>query len=63
MDILLGRFIAKVELMEQYGIENAKIVRGVFEATTDIVDVDDTSEADTPRLVIAVDRQRAAALG
>ncbi|MGD8358486.1 MAG: efflux RND transporter permease subunit, partial [Lysobacterales bacterium] len=41
----------------------ARQVRGVFESTPDIVDVDDTLEAPQPRLLVAVDRQRAARLG
>jgi len=41
----------------------ARAVRAVFEATPDIVDVDDTLEAPQPRLLVSVDRQRAARLG
>jgi multidrug efflux pump subunit AcrB len=41
----------------------AAAVRGVFDATTDIVDVDDSLEAAAPRAVIEVDRQKAALLG
>jgi multidrug efflux pump subunit AcrB len=41
----------------------ARAVRAVFERTPDIVDVDDTLEAPQPRLLVAVDRQRAARLG
>jgi multidrug efflux pump subunit AcrB len=41
----------------------ARLVRGVFEATPDIVDVDDTLEAPQPRLLVSVDRERAARLG
>ena len=41
----------------------ARQVRAVFEATDDIVDVDDTLEAPQPRLLISVDRARAARLG
>ncbi len=44
-------------------IENARIIRKAFEATPDIVDIDDTIGASTPRLIVAVDRQRASSLG
>ena len=54
---------------EIYGLDYARMqgvardVRKVFEATPDIVDVDDTIEAPQERLVLAVDRARAARLG
>jgi len=54
---------------EVYGLDydgqiaNAKIIRKVFEGTKDIIDVDDTVDAKTPRLVVSVDRQRASSLG
>ncbi|TFG79965.1 MAG: efflux RND transporter permease subunit, partial [Chromatiales bacterium] len=41
----------------------ARLVRGVFESTPDIVDVDDTLEAAQERLLVSVDRARAARLG
>ena len=41
----------------------AREVRAVFESTADIVDVDDTLEAPQPRLLVSVDRARAARLG
>jgi len=44
-------------------IEAAKKIREIFEQTKDIVDIDDTIDAASDRLVILVDRQRAAALG
>lgn len=44
-------------------INVARKVRTVFESTPDIVDVDDSTEADAPRLIVKVDRQRAALLG
>jgi len=43
--------------------ETARQVRGMFESTPDIVDVDDTLEAAQPRLLVSVDRARAARLG
>ena len=41
----------------------ARQIRKVFEATPDVVDVDDSVEAPSPRLVVEVDRQKAALLG
>ncbi len=41
----------------------AMAVRAVFEATPGIVDVDDSSTAAAPRLLLLVDRQKAAMLG
>jgi len=38
-------------------------IRKIFESTPDIVDVDDSLEAPARRLVVAVDRQKAALLG
>jgi multidrug efflux pump subunit AcrB len=43
--------------------EVARTVRGVFESTPDIVDVDDTLEAPQEKWVVVVDRSRAARLG
>ncbi|MBX3703799.1 MAG: efflux RND transporter permease subunit [Steroidobacteraceae bacterium] len=44
-------------------LEVARRVREVFERTPDVVDVDDTAEAPQEKLIIAVDRARAARLG
>ncbi len=41
----------------------AQAVRAVFEGTAEVVDVDDSVEAAQPRLLVQVDRQRAARLG
>ncbi len=41
----------------------AKQLRAAFDRTPDIVDTDDSVEAPAPRLVVAVDRQKAALLG
>ena len=41
----------------------AKQLRAAFERTRDIVDTDDSVEAPAPRLVVEVDRQKAALLG
>lgn len=54
---------------EIYGIDYpgqrriAKQVREVFDATPDIVDVDDSVEAPAPRLIVHIDRAKAALLG
>ncbi len=41
----------------------AKEIRTLFDSTRDIVDVDDSVEAPSPRLLVDVDRQKAALLG
>ncbi len=41
----------------------AREVRRIFDTTPDIIDVDDSLESDAERLVITVDRQKAAMLG
>jgi multidrug efflux pump subunit AcrB len=38
-------------------------IRKVFDSRPDIVDVDDSLEAPSPRLIVAIDRQKAALLG
>jgi multidrug efflux pump subunit AcrB len=54
---------------EIYGIDYdgqravAKQVRAVFENTPDVVDVDDSVEVQAPRLIVKVDRAKAALLG
>jgi multidrug efflux pump subunit AcrB len=44
-------------------IDVAKQVRAVFEKTDEVVDVDDSVEDRAPRLIVEVDRQKAALLG
>ena len=44
-------------------IDVAKQVRQIFEQTKDIVDVDDTIEFSTPKIIVKVDQQKAAQLG
>ncbi len=44
-------------------ITAAKALRGLFETTTDIVDVDDYIEADQQKWIVNIDRQRASLLG
>jgi len=41
----------------------ARAVRRVFDATPDIVDVDDSIDADAPKLVLRIDRAKAALIG
>jgi multidrug efflux pump subunit AcrB len=41
----------------------AKALRAAFDSTRDIVDTDDSVEAPAPRLVVEIDRQKAALLG
>jgi len=54
---------------EVYGInytgqmEVAKKIRGVFESTQDVVDIDDSIEAEAEKLIIKVDQQKAALHG
>jgi len=43
--------------------ELTQAVRKVFASAPDVVDVDDSLEAERPRLVVAIDRQKAALLG
>jgi multidrug efflux pump subunit AcrB len=44
-------------------LRSAKLIRADFDATPDIVDTDDSVEASSPRLIVEVDRQKAALLG
>jgi multidrug efflux pump subunit AcrB len=43
--------------------ELAREIRSIFDTTPDIIDVDDSLESDAERLIILVDRQKAAMLG
>jgi multidrug efflux pump subunit AcrB len=44
-------------------IQVAKDIRRTFEQTKDVVDIDDSIEADAQQLLVSVDRQKAARLG
>ena len=56
--------VAEIYGLDYQGqIDNAKIVRKVFESARDIVDIDDTIDAQTLHYVVSVDRQRASTLG
>jgi len=54
---------------EVYGLDyasqllRAKQIRSVFEQTDDVVDVDDTVEIEAPRIILRVDREKAALFG
>ena len=61
---VLAPIVAEVYGPDYAGqIAVAKRIRGVFAATADIVDIDDSSEADAEKLVLQVDRSKAALMG
>ena len=61
---VMSPLVAEVYGLDYEGqIEMARRIRRVFETTPDIVDVDDSVEAESPRLILSVDRQKAALLG
>ncbi|HSN41244.1 MAG TPA: efflux RND transporter permease subunit, partial [Burkholderiales bacterium] len=61
---VLAPIVAEVYGQDYAGqIAVAKRIRGVFAATADIVDIDDSSEADAEKLVLQVDRSKAALMG
>ncbi|HHI81686.1 MAG TPA: efflux RND transporter permease subunit, partial [Rhizobiales bacterium] len=61
---VLSPLVAEVYGLNYDGqIANARIVRQVFEKTADIVDIDDSIDAPTDRMIVSVDRQRASSLG
>jgi len=61
---VLSPLVAEIYGLDYDGqIKVARNVRKVFETTPDIVDIDDTTQAGNPRIIVKVDRQRAAALG
>ncbi|HSO80525.1 MAG TPA: efflux RND transporter permease subunit, partial [Chromatiaceae bacterium] len=61
---VLSPLVAEIYGLDYAGqIGIAKQVRGVFEQTTDIVDVDDSVEYPAPKLIVVVDRAKAARLG
>ncbi len=56
--------VAEIYGLDYQGqIEVAKQVRGIFETSDEVVDVDDSVEHRAPRLIVEVDRQKAALLG
>ncbi len=61
---VLSPLVAEIYGLDYAGqIGIAKQVRGVFEQTADIVDVDDSVEFPGPKLIVVVDRAKAARLG
>ncbi len=61
---VMSPIVAEVYGLDYPGqIAVAKQIRGVFEQTDDIVDIDDSVEAPQKRLVVEVDRRKAALLG
>jgi multidrug efflux pump subunit AcrB len=61
---VMSPIVAEVYGLDYAGqIKVAKDIRGVFDKTPDIVDVDDSVEASQKRLVVQVDRSKAALLG
>ncbi len=61
---VLSPLVAEIYGLDYEGqIEAARRVRSVFAATPDIVDVDDSVEYPSKKLILRVDRQKAALLG
>jgi len=61
---VMSPIVAEIYGLDYEGqIQQAKQLRAVFEATDNIVDVDDSVEYPTEKLNIIIDRQRAARLG
>jgi multidrug efflux pump subunit AcrB len=61
---VMSPIVAEVYGLDYEGqIQQAKQLREVFEATKNIVDVDDSVEYQAEKLTIVIDRQRAARLG
>ncbi len=61
---VLAPLVAEVYGLDYVGqIEQARKIRQVFESTSDIVDVDDSVEHPGPKLVVEIDRAKAARLG
>lgn len=61
---VMSPLVAEIYGLDYAGQQRvAKVVRDLFESTPDVVDVDDTVVAPTERIVVHVDRERAARLG
>ncbi len=61
---VMSPIVAEIYGLDHEGqIKAAKQVRKIFESTQDIADIDDSVEASQKRLVVKVDRQKAALLG
>ncbi len=61
---VLSPLVAEVYGLDYEGqIEIAREIKAIFNETDDIIDVDDSIEASQKRLIVKVDRQKAALLG
>jgi multidrug efflux pump subunit AcrB len=60
LDTMVAEIYGPTEVVRR---ELAKTVRGLFEATDDVVDVYDSMEADRERIVVSVDREKAGLKG
>ncbi len=61
---VMSPIVAEIYGLDYEGqIKVAKEIRGLYESTNDISDIDDSVEAPQKRLVVKVDRQKAAILG
>ncbi len=61
---VMSPLVAEIYGLDYSGqIDIAKKVRAIFEQTPDVVDVDDSIEAEADKLIFTVDQQRAALLG
>jgi multidrug efflux pump subunit AcrB len=61
---VMSPLVAEIYGLDYEGqIRVAREVRGVFESTADIIDVDDSIEAAQTKLILRVDQQKAALLG
>ncbi len=61
---VMSPLVAEVYGIDYQGqIETAKKIRGVFESTDDIIDTDDSVEFPSDKMIVQVDRAKAARLG
>ena len=61
---VMSPLVAEVYGLDYSGqIDIAKQVREIFEETNDIIDIDDTIETSTPKIIVKVDQQKSALLG
>jgi len=61
---VMSPLVAEIYGLDYPGqIKIAKKLRHVFEKTSDIVDIDDSVEADADKLIVRLDRQKASMLG
>ena len=61
---VMSPLVAEIYGLDYQGqLRVAKRVRAVFEKTEDIIDIDDSIEAESPKVIIRVDQTKAAMLG